>query len=367
MQGIAYIIRHNFFCLKLICPDIKRLCLIKNHPGFFLPDHDIHGGKNAFDQCSQVKTLHNSCVFSGFQLIQRKKILYQLIHLGSFINNDVTVKIHAFRIIINVLLQTFCIPLHKSNGCLQLMGNIIQKLFSHFIDFHLIFNILLQLIVCRFQLGNSMLQLTGHLVKIISQHINFIAGLAFISGFKIKICHLTGKLRQRGNRSGQLSGYCHNTHSTYNNNDNSYKEIKLIGNICAFLDTFQRASDQEIIAVVKLSPALYIIHANETVMYLLNHTVICLFQNCAFSVIHIKITGIAKKQLASQLIFILRPAQIFRIILIDNHPGQIIPGAFLNDLRRQFFLLAFHIVLCHRIRVDLTEHFPCFQKSFRLF
>ena len=83
MQGIAYIIRHNFFCLKLICPDIKRLCLIKNHPGFFLPDHDIHGGKNAFDQCSQVKTLHNSCVFSGFQLIQRKKILYQLIHLCS--------------------------------------------------------------------------------------------------------------------------------------------------------------------------------------------------------------------------------------------------------------------------------------------
>ena len=247
------------------------------------------------------------------------------------------------------------------------MGNVIQKFLSHFIDLYFILNVFLQFIVGRFQLGNGVLQLAGHFVKIISQHIDLIACFAFISGLKIKICHLTGKLRQFGNRSGQLSGYCHNTHSTYNNNDNSYKEIKLIGNICTFLDTFQRASDQEIIAVVKLSPALYIIHANETVMYLLNHTVICLFQNCAFSVIHIKITCIAKKQLASKLIFILRPAQIFRIILIDNHPGQIIPGAFLNDLRRQFFLLAFHIVLCHGIRVDLTQHFPCFQKGFRLF
>ena len=132
------------------------------------------------------KTLHNSCVFSGFKLIQRKKILYQLIHLGSFINNDVTVKSMLSGSSLMFSFRPSAYPLHKSNGCLQLMGNIIQKLFSHFIDFHLILNILLQLIVCRFQLGNGMLQLTGHLVKIISQHINFIPGLAFISGFKIQ-------------------------------------------------------------------------------------------------------------------------------------------------------------------------------------
>ena len=147
MEGVAYVIGHNFFCLKLVCPYIKRLCLIKDHPGFFLLNHDIHSGKNTFDQRSQVKTLHNCRIFSRFQLVQCEKVLNQLVHLGRLVNNNITIEIHALRIIIDILFQTLCISLYKSNRGFQLMGNIVQEFLSHFIDFYFVFNVFLQLII----------------------------------------------------------------------------------------------------------------------------------------------------------------------------------------------------------------------------
>ena len=123
------------------------------------------------------------------------------------------------------------------------MGNIIQELFSHFVNLDLVCNILLQFIVGRFQLGNGLFQLSRHFIEIIAQLIDLISCLAGIPGFKIQICHFSGKLRQLRNWLGNPSGHCHNAHSTYNNNDNSYEEIEFVGNICTFPNTFQRTSD----------------------------------------------------------------------------------------------------------------------------
>ena len=215
------------------------------------------------------------------------------------------------------------------------MGYVIQEFLSHLINFHLIRNILLQFIIGRLQFGNGVLQLTGHFVKIIPQHIDLISRLALISCLEIKICHLTGKLGQLRNRLGQPSGHRHHTHSAYNNNDNSYKEIKFIGNVRTLLNAFQGTSNQEIIAIVKLSPAFHIVHSHKTIVHLLNHAVICFFQGFALAVVHIQVTGIAEKQLASQLILIFRPAQIPGVVLVDQYPGQIVSGAGLDNFRGQ--------------------------------
>ena len=199
-----------------------------------------------------------------------------------------------------------------------------------------------------------MFQLAGHFVKIITKYVDLITSFTFIPCFKIKICHLAGQLCQLGNWSGQPSGNCHDTHSTYNNNDNSYKEKEFIGDICTLTDTFQWTSDQEIIAVVKFSPALHIIHSDEAVMYLLNHTVIRFFQDFSRTIVRIKVAGIAEEQFASQLILVFRPAKIFGVILIDQHPGQIVSGTCLDDLRWQISLLTFPIILRHGICINLT-------------
>ena len=102
VQGIAYIVCHNLFDLKLIGPYINRLLRLKDHFCILLPDHDIHGLKHAADQGYDIKPLHYNCIFAGFQLIQCEKIFYQFIHLGGFIHNDIAIELSALRIIRNI-------------------------------------------------------------------------------------------------------------------------------------------------------------------------------------------------------------------------------------------------------------------------
>ena len=159
IQGIAYIVCHDLFDLKLIGPYINRLLRLKDHIGLFLSDHDIHGLEYTTDQGYDIKPLHHNCIFAGFQLVQGKKIFYQFIHLGSFIHNDIAVELSALRVIGNVFFQTFCVALDQSDGSFQLMRYVIQKFFSHLVDLDLVLNVPLQFIVCGFQFTDGGLKL----------------------------------------------------------------------------------------------------------------------------------------------------------------------------------------------------------------
>ena len=81
----------------------------------------------------------------GEKLIQSQQFFHHTVHFIRFVNDNFTIKFTAFCIIINTLLQSFRITLDQCQRCLQLMGHVRQKFFSHLINLYLFLNIILQM------------------------------------------------------------------------------------------------------------------------------------------------------------------------------------------------------------------------------
>ena len=151
IQGIAYIIGHYFFQFVFIGPYIDGFSHIKHKPDIFLFKQNLCGLKHIVDHTCQVKPFHLYHFIAKLQFIQREQIFDHRIHLPRLVNDHVTVKFPAFRIVIDACLKTFRIPLNQSNRRLQLMRHIGQKLPAHLVVFLPLFDIPLQFIVRRLQ------------------------------------------------------------------------------------------------------------------------------------------------------------------------------------------------------------------------
>ena len=73
---------------------------------------------HATDQFCHIKTLHDYLIVAKFQLIQSQEFLDHTIHFICLINNNITVKLSTFRVIIDAFLKTFRIALNQCQRCL---------------------------------------------------------------------------------------------------------------------------------------------------------------------------------------------------------------------------------------------------------
>ena len=127
IQCIACVIGHYLFHLKLICPYIDGIFSTESNIRFLLFNHNIHALKHAINHGYYVKAFHHNRIFSRLQLIKCEKIFYKLIHFSRFIYNDIAVKLTAFRIIGNILIQPFCISLNQCDRRFSVHGKRYQE------------------------------------------------------------------------------------------------------------------------------------------------------------------------------------------------------------------------------------------------
>ena len=158
MNRIGDIVCDDLFHLEFISPHMQRFCLVEHNLNFSLLCQNLGRLDHSLYQRCQIKTFHIHLIITKFQLIQCQQFLHHLVHLSRFIYNHITIELTAFFIIVNIILETFCIPLNQCDRRFQLMGNIRQKFFSHFINFFFFFNVFLQFIICRLQFRNRLFQ-----------------------------------------------------------------------------------------------------------------------------------------------------------------------------------------------------------------
>ena len=200
IQGICKVIHKYFFYFKFITPDKDLFFLNEGNLCLTLLDQNRCRLEIIPYQFYNIKSLHRYHIVSKFKLIKSQKLLHHHIHLFRFIHDNITIKITAFRIFINILLQPLSISKDQRNRCLKFMGNIGQKLLSHFINLLFFCDILLQFIICGLQLRYRFFQPVRHLIHVIAQQSNLIFVFSGIFCIKIQIGHPFGnrsKLQDR--------------------------------------------------------------------------------------------------------------------------------------------------------------------------
>ena len=130
VDRIADIISQHLLCLKFICPYIDCLLHFSGSPSPRPAGSKSHSfaalrGLSLPDQILSWTIRHLRIPTD----LMSAEFFYHLVHLIGLIDDDVTVKFHALRIIMDPFFQSFCITLDQCNWRLQLMGYISDKFF----------------------------------------------------------------------------------------------------------------------------------------------------------------------------------------------------------------------------------------------
>ena len=102
MNCVTDIICQYFLYLEFIRPHIELRLVVKKYFCILFLKQYIGLIQHFVNQRNDIKPFHLHIIIPKFNLIECQQFLYHLIHFGRFIYNHITVKIPAFRIIIQI-------------------------------------------------------------------------------------------------------------------------------------------------------------------------------------------------------------------------------------------------------------------------
>ena len=105
VEGIRQIIGDNLLDFEFIAPDIERVAAGKEHFCLFLADQDVGGLQHAFDHGVQIEPFHIDLILTELELVQVQEFFDHLVHLCRLVDDDITVELAAFLIVVDVVFQ----------------------------------------------------------------------------------------------------------------------------------------------------------------------------------------------------------------------------------------------------------------------
>ena len=153
--------------------------------------------------------------------------------------------------------------------------------------------------------------------------------MTLVFRFKIQVTHLRRKKRQFTDRTCDALRHKPDYKTTDDNDRNADIEIEFIGYGNALPNAFQRCTNQEITAVIHLTPAFHVFHAGKAVTHLLDHIIIILLNHFCMIFLLIKIIHIPYKS-CFQKILVTSYRTYGLSVCSDHDPGQVILGTVLK-------------------------------------